>query len=186
MGITPFGKLPTPPLEVLTLYEDFATGMRAASCVDRVRELCGGGTEIHLTLLRRDLLTGPEAGEEAANNGLAAQAVLLSLHGDQPLEVAIERWLIEWISQHASGPRVLAVLFDADRRGAGVVNETLSRLAVAMGQSPAELLVGFAPPLEGHPDFPLARAQRSVQPFLMPAGDSPGQLDGNSHWGLNE
>lgn len=186
VGTTTSSETSAFPLDVLILYEDFVTGLRAAKRLDQVRELCGGAGEIRVTLLKLDCLLQPELREEGANNAPAAEVVLMSLHGDRPLEVPIERWLMKWIGQHGDHQSALGVLFDADKQAAEPVKETLLRLEEVMRLSPADLLVGFGPSMESDAETRLEQTKQGIQPFLMATGGARGQFDGYSHWGLNE
>jgi hypothetical protein len=173
-------------LEVLLIYEDFATGLRARQCLDHVLGDRGTVADIRLAAWRLDLFPLPEIREEAAVSARTADVVLMSLHGDSLLEPPLEQWLMHWIAQRGEVESALGVLFDADQQGTGPVNALLFRLQTDLRQSPVRLFVGFSPPSGIEEDFPLPQTPPGIEPLLWAGDDVEIPPDVKPHWGINE
>src|SRR2546428_13991075 len=79
-------------LEVLLIYEDLRTALRAKQTFDHAVRQLGLEADIHVNAWRFDLLRDPEMREEAAREAGTAALVLLSAHGRDELPAEVTSW----------------------------------------------------------------------------------------------
>jgi len=173
-----------PELKVLLLYEDAETGLRAKRSVAALHGQGDLDAGVETRLWRLDLLSTVWLREQAATEAVAADVIIVSLHGDDELSEAMREWLRLWLQRKADRPYALGVLLDADpvredraQSAAGY----LERVANAGG---ADLLWGFCEtPSANLPEMDCAGAP--VHTVREPKADlyHPCRY---SHWGINE
>lgn len=100
------------PLRVLVFYEDFTTGLRAKSLLDRVGLRLGQGGLWRVHWLRLDLLNEPAFAAESMGKVPGTDLIVISAHGSGKRYDELERWFAGWEGK----------LKKADRRGALVVS----------------------------------------------------------------
>ena len=103
-----------PALEVLLLYEDLGTALRAKHSLDRMPLQFGAEVKMSTRLWRLDLLSQPLLAERAAIEASAADVIVLSLHSHRQLRAEVRDWLNRWLDHKADRPCVLAALLDTE------------------------------------------------------------------------
>jgi hypothetical protein len=129
-------------LEVLLLYEDLSTALRARHSLDRLPGQLGGETGLNTRMWRLDLLRQPLLAEQAAIEAAAADVIILSLHGRTALRAEARNWLTRWLDRKEDRPYALAALLDAETatpHGRNPVVAYLKRVATTAG---ADLFCG--------------------------------------------
>jgi len=123
-------------LDVLLVYEDFSTGLRARQAFDKVACQLKPDTDFKVDLWKFDLLREPALLEWAATEAAKADIVFLSAHGQDQLPKAAHSWLEQWFERRGGEPCALVVLLDkapGDAAGAGQTWEALRAAALAAG-----------------------------------------------------
>jgi len=108
-----------PVLEVLLLYEDLGTALRAKRSLDRLPGQRGAQTGLHTRLWRLDLLRQPLLAEQAAIEAAAADVIILSLRRRKHLQAEVRNWLNRWLDHREDRPYALAVLLSGEPARAG-------------------------------------------------------------------
>ena len=103
-----------PALEVLLVYEDFATALRAKHSLDLLPVPFITEAGLNTKLWRFDLLGEPLFRERAALEAAAADLIIMSLHGRDQLRADAREWLNRWLDQKENRPYALAVLLDPE------------------------------------------------------------------------
>lgn len=174
---------------VMLVYEDVSTGCRVWQCFHCLDQLLGSrriNSDLQGTLWKLGLFHNPEFYRLAVLAAVKAEVIILSLHGDRSLELAVERWLINWVNQRGDSECALGVLFDDDKLEMDSVRDTLLRLRQATRQGVVEVFSGFMPSRFFEEDF--RRQQRPRR--MLPPPSTPYQVleDSNYYqrWGINE
>jgi hypothetical protein len=117
-------------LEVLVLYEDFGTGLRAKHTFDGTMQRLAFDADVHVKLWRFDLLGEPALYDQAASEASEADIVFVSAHGQGELPVSVTWWLQQWLVRKGGEPCALAVSLDA---GAGETPTAAEMLRAVRG-----------------------------------------------------
>ena len=132
-----------PVVNVMLLYEDAETGLRAKLSLAVVQKRGLLETGFRTKLWRRDLLRAEWLREQAAKEAAAADVIIVSMHGEeQDLPGEVTDWLTRWMGHKTDRPCALGVLLDgsAAKRPASPITRYLQGVAQAAG---ADLLWGF-------------------------------------------
>lgn len=132
----------TPEVNVMLLYEDAETGLRAKLSLAVVQEHGFLKTGFRTKLWRRDLLRAEWLREQAAKEAAAADVIIVSMHGEQDLPGEVTDWLTRWLEHKTDRPCALGVLLDgsAARCHTNPITRYLEGVAAEAG---ADLLWGF-------------------------------------------
>jgi hypothetical protein len=163
----------TPVLNVLLLYEDTATGLRAKRTLDRLPGHLQAGMSPRLW--RVDLLGVPLLREQIAVEAAGCEIVLLSLHGRDALPGTVRVWLDRWLEHKLDRPYALGLLLDPPLTDQDETHPIVAFVRGATAGAGVDLFYGFgeaiSAPLPMHKAFPrplpffpfgLMRLQRSV------------------------
>jgi hypothetical protein len=134
----------TPRLEVLILYEDLGTALRAKRLLDLISEKWDAGAGLNSKLWRRDLLGDSFLREQAAIEAAGADVILLSLHGQRGLPAEVSEWMGRWLHYKEDRSYAVGVLLDpelASKTGGASVVNSVRQLADAAS---ADLFYGYA------------------------------------------
>jgi hypothetical protein len=133
-----------PRLDVLLLYEDLGTALRAKHSLDllpgQLSTEAGWGTR----LWRLDLLGEPLLAEQAAIEAAAADVIVLSLHGRTALRAEARDWLSRWLHHKEDRPYALAALLDPEPALPGSDNPVVDYLKRVAEAAHADLFCGFS------------------------------------------
>ena len=137
------GEVPVKPvLEVLLLYEDLSTALRAKHSLDQLPGQLGGETGLNTRLWRLDLLGQPLLAEQAAIEAAAADVIILSLHRSSDLRAELRNWLSRWLEHKEARPYALAALLDAEAAQPGRRNAVVAYLQRVAATAGADLFCG--------------------------------------------
>jgi hypothetical protein len=133
-----------PVLDVLLLYEDLGTALRAKHSLDllpgQLSLEAGWGTRVW----RLDLLGEPLLAEQAAIEAAAADVIILSLHGRNDLRAEARDWLDRWLDRKEDRPYALAALLDPEPAQPGGDNPVVAYLKRVAEAAHADLFCGFS------------------------------------------
>jgi hypothetical protein len=134
----------TPALEVLILYEDLGTALRAKRSLDLIPAKWDASAGVNTKLWRRDLLRDALLREQAAIEAAGADVILLSLHGQGGLPAEVSEWTRRWLHYKEDRPYALGVLLDpevARETGGAPVVTSVQQVANAAS---ADLFYGYS------------------------------------------
>ena len=134
-----------PVLEVLVLYEDLATALRAKQSLDRLPGRSGITGGLVTRLWRLDLLGEPLLAERSAIEAAAADVIIVSLHGRKALRAEARHWFCRWLDHKEDRPYALAAFLDPEPAQAGGDNPVLAYLKCVAAAAGADLFCGSSP-----------------------------------------
>jgi hypothetical protein len=175
--------------DVMLLYEDMGTGLRAFQCfqyLDQILDRRRINTDLHWTLWKLGLFNTTEFYDQAVLAAVRAEVIVMSLHGDRSLESAIESWLTAWVNQRGDKECALGVLFDDDKREMDSVKDTLLRLQQATKQGAVELFSGFMSSRVVEEDSHRIQGPGSMTPPSFASLTVLEESNSCRHWGINE
>jgi hypothetical protein len=91
-------------LDVVLVYEDFSTGLRARQAFEQVVRQLEMEADFNVDLWEFDLLREPALRERAAKEAAKANILFLSAHGQGELPGTVNLWLKQWL-EHRGGNR---------------------------------------------------------------------------------
>jgi hypothetical protein len=103
-------------LDVLFIYEDLGTGLRARQVFDQVASALKPEVDFQAKLWRFDLLRDPAMRDLVADEAASAGIVILSAHGQSELPVAISLWMKRWLARKGTEPATLVISLDPEAR----------------------------------------------------------------------
>jgi hypothetical protein len=101
-----------PTFNVVIVYEDFESGMRARMTWERCLPDLDHQFTIRSSMWKFDVLQLPRLRDIAAHDAAAADMVIISTHGEGELALAVRRWIELWLSQRANNSTALVALHD--------------------------------------------------------------------------
>lgn len=121
-------------LDVLVLYDDLQTGLRASQSLHRALHELEPPVDIRVNFLRADLFSDPALLPQLTAR--SADIVFVSTHAQARLPANLDSWLRDWFDRQTGKPRALAVLVDersANSPGAARLLDDLSSAARMAG-----------------------------------------------------
>jgi hypothetical protein len=101
----------TRTLNIITLFEDVATGKRGKQVYDYLENQLGQDFEFNHQIWKLDVLGTPSLRELAAKDVASADILIISIRGDRQLLPEVKSWLDVWVGERGS-PIALVALFD--------------------------------------------------------------------------
>ena len=132
-----------PVLDVLLLYEDLGTALRAKHSLDRLPGHLTAEAGLGTRVWRLDVLSEPLLAEQAAVEGAAADVIILSLHGRNELRAEARAWLSRWLHHKENRPYALAALLDPEPAHPARDNPVMAYLRRFAQAAHADLFCGF-------------------------------------------
>ena len=132
-----------PKLDVLLLYEDLGTALRATRSLDLLPGQLGVEAGWSTKLWRLDLLSVPLLAEQAAIEAAAAEVIILSLHGHTALRAEVCHWLRRWLDHKKDRPYALAALLDPEPCRPDIDKPVVAYLKRFTEAANADLFFGF-------------------------------------------
>jgi hypothetical protein len=177
-----------PGLDVLLMYEDLSTGLRARRLLDEVVTSLNLEVDFQANLWRFDLLGEPALLELAADEAAKADIVFVSAHGQHDLPAAIHLWFKQWLARKGREPCALAVVLDPSTKEAPARNRILEALGAVGGPAGVEVFVHAAVAPESHWESAVqdihwrAETQTAVLEEMLHRAE----LSSYREWGINE
>jgi hypothetical protein len=112
---TPNGQNPeiTRTLNIITFFEDVATGKRGKQVYDYLASHLGDEFEFNHQVWKLDVLATPSLRELAAKDTADADIVIVSVRGDREFAPEVKSWLDVWVGNRGT-PLALVALFDPE------------------------------------------------------------------------
>lgn len=133
-----------PYLNVVILYEDFGTGLRAKHSLDLLPKRLPPNAPLNTKLWRIELLADPLLGEQAALEAAVADVIIISLHGRRGLPDQVQQWLTRWLAHKEPRRYALGVLLDSGEASRGSENLVVASMKQVAARAGADLFYGFA------------------------------------------
>ena len=140
------GQTPVKPaLEVLLVYEDFGTALRAKHSLDLLPLPFITEARLNTKLWRLDLLGEPLLRERAALEAAVADLIIMSLHDRDELRADAREWLNRWLDEKENRPYALAVLLDPEPDNSRPDHPVLAYMKGIAAAAAADLFCSFCP-----------------------------------------
>ncbi len=168
-------------LDVLVVYEDLETGMRARHTLERTVQRLEASVDVQVELWRFDLFNRPPFQKQVAKQ--KADIVILSAHGQARVPAAVDLWFRQWFVRQSDEPRALAVLLDEqtmDRPGGA---ETVAELSAAARLSGVDVFLSEA---EWEPEFENLEHRANARTMLLEEVLRRVERPPARDWGINE
>ena len=175
-----------PLLNVLILYEDYGTGLRAKRSLDLLPDQLRANARLSTRLWRTQLLANPLLSEQAAREGAAADVIILSLHGQASLPSEVQTWLGSWLRHKQQRPYALGVLLDAEAVNHGNDHPILHYLQPVAASARVDLFHGFSETPIAELDVAMDEINRRARQSSTLLDDMLRRTEPRSCWGLNE
>ncbi len=175
-----------PQVEVLILYEDYGTGLRARRSLDHLPERLPTGARLSTRLWRIQLLADSLLHEQAAVEAAAADVLILSVHGRNALPPTVQVWLNRWLRLRQQRAYALGVLLDPEEAGRGSANPVAAYMQQVAAIAGVDLLYGFSEPLESELDSAVEEINKRAHQSSTVLEDILGQTEPHQWWGINE
>ncbi len=131
-----------PALEVMILYEDAGTALRARRLLERLPGRLRAEVGLNTKLWRLDLLGEPLLKEQAAVEAGAADVIILSIHSELP--VSARDWLGRWLAHKENRPCAFGVLLDPEASASGATDPpAVAFVKQVTEEAGADLFCGF-------------------------------------------
>jgi hypothetical protein len=176
-----------PNLRVSIIYEDFASGLRAKDCLDRMtRHLDVGPDIFSVRLWSFNYLSDPDLRNQAAKEAQDFEIIFLATRGSGEPPASVKNWMTEWLKHRDARPCALAIMPDEQWQkhpGGTALLKYISRVADSAG------LDLVCPPVEpaeqpsGHTIRQIVRRAINSSPLLEGIVDD---WQSYTHSGINE
>lgn len=135
-------------MEVLLVYEDLSTGLRAREAFEHVVGQLEMEADFDLKLWRFELLREPALLERAVSDGAEADIVFLAAH-DGELPPVVKLWFNRWLERKDGERWALAVSLDPDADDTLAAGRMLGPLGAALSLASVDVFLhrGHAPPM---------------------------------------
>jgi hypothetical protein len=181
------GEASTPSsLDVLILYEDYGTGLRAKHSLDFLPAQLPAHAKWSTKLWRSELLSDPVLSEQAAMEAAAADVIILSVHGQSALPEEVRAWLNRWLNQKARRPYALGVLLDAGDVSQGSENPVVAYLQQVALVAGVDLFYGFSEAPLRELDPAMAEINERAHYSSAVIEDMLKRAQPHQRWGINE
>jgi len=173
-------------LDVIILYEDFGTGLRAKRSLDLLPGHLRANAKLSTRLWRTELLSDPFLCEQAAREAAAADVVILSMHGQGALPVEVQAWLSCWLRHKEKRPYALGVLLDPAEVKQGGENAVVGYMQRLAATAQVDLFYGFSEAPMTQLDPAMEDIDRRAHQSSSLLDDMLKRTDAHRWWGINE
>ena len=99
-------------INVLMVYEDFESGLRAKHLYDRISHQMKQECIVNQSMWKVDVLLIQSLGAIAGEDAAMADIIILSLRGDRELCKTLNDWMEHWVCTTPVQRKALVALFD--------------------------------------------------------------------------
>lgn len=170
-------------LNVVIAYEDLETGKRAMKTYDYMVEQLGNQCLFTNQMWKFDVLTVPKLQEIAAKDAAAAEIIIVSARGENPLPAQVKGWIESWLSFKTQATALVG-LFDnesADSPARNYLAEVARRANIEFFSQPGAL-PGVNDRHNTQTANTWAKKEKTFTFLANPVQDVPPV----SRWGINE
>jgi hypothetical protein len=172
-------------LEVLLLYEDLETGLKASQALDRTVHQLEATVDMQVNLCRFDLFGEPAFLQQGAMP--EADVVFLSTHGSARLPATLDSWFREWFGRQRDKPRALAVLLNNRMKDTPGAAEMVQELSAAARLSGVEVFLHApGPETEWESTMKDIHRRAETRTLLLEEVLHRAERAPSREWGINE
>jgi hypothetical protein len=175
-----------PAPDVLILYEDLGTGLRAKHALDLLPDHFPADARCSTKLWRLELLSDPLLAEQAALEAAAADVIIMSVHGRRELPAEARRWLNGWLAHKEPRPYALGVLLDSREVNQGSENPVIRYMEQVACAAGADLFYGFSEAPASELDSALEEIDQRAHRSSAVLEDMLKRVTPHRWWGINE
>jgi len=175
-----------PAPNVLILYEDLGTGLRAKHSLELLPDQFPADARCSTTLWRLELLSDPLLAEQAALEAAAADVIILSVHGRRELPAEVRQWLNGWLAHKEPRPYALGVLLDSVEANQGSDNPVVGYMQQVAAAAGADLFYGFSEAPVNELDSALEEIDHRAHRSSTVLEDMLKRVEPHRWWGINE
>lgn len=176
----------SPMLNVMILYEDFGTGLRAKRSLDLLPYQPRADAKLSTKLWRIQLLSDPLLCEQAGMEGAVADVIFLSVHGRNALPAEVEAWLRCWLRHKQRRAYALGVLLDSGAASQGGDNPVVSYMQQVATTAGADLFYGFSEAPVSDLDPAMEEINQRARQSSAVIEDMLKRTAPHRYWGINE
>jgi hypothetical protein len=118
-------------LNVLMVYEDLETGVRARQALDEALHRLAADADVRVRMWRFDLLGEPASQQQAVNEASEGRIVFVSAHGSEELPAGVGSWFEQWLSSRSDKPCALVISIDVAAANTPTANQITHTLGTA-------------------------------------------------------
>ena len=175
-----------PLLDVLILYEDFGTGLRAKRSLDLLPHQLTADAKWNTKLWRIQLLSDSLLAEQAAREAAAADVIILSVHGRTPLPPEVRTWITAWLRHKERRSYALGVLLDAEEVSRGSQNPVVNYMQQVATIGGVDLFYGFSEAPRSELDSATEEINQRANYSSAILQDMLKRAEPHQWWGINE
>jgi hypothetical protein len=176
-----------PQLELLLIYEDIPTALRAKRAVDHVMGGQKAPADCQIHAWKIDLLHDPDCSEQAMQDALAADILVLSTHGNNNLSSKAASHLKQWVGLKRGTPCALVVSLDSEAKLFTDVNPELTELCFAATRNGMTVILHAGDPLvSADNDTHTEILHGALETSRFAAAAAPVASMTPHRWGINE
>ena len=179
-------EMPSRLLDVVLVYEDLATGLRARQAFDHLVDQLELEADFRLNLWNFGLLRDPAHRQEAAREASDADIIVLSAHGQGELPAQVKAWLRQWLDLNAEHPTALVASLDESVKDQSSENRILAHLRSLAAEAGAELILHFGPPARLETDLTVESIRERVETTSTLLEEILHRRAPYPRWGINE
>ena len=178
----------TRQIEILLVYEDESTGLRAKSALDQVLSRPEAGADCQFHVWKLSVLGAPVCQEQVNQDACVADIIVLAAHGDHRMSSSVEAVLNRGVAAKRSKPCALVISLDGEVRSAAEKDPALIELRRTAARNGVTVMLHFGelPPSEMNAaitDIHRRAAATSQVYEEIPYWSESTQY---RHWGINE
>ncbi len=180
-----FGETPL-RLDVLLVYEDFATGLRAREALEHWVHQLEVQADARVNLWRFDLLRDSSDARQAAREAFEADIIVLAAHGQGGLPSWIKTWLQQALASRADRPTALVASLDESARDSAGENPVLTQVEALAQEAGVELFPHFGSSASMQTGLTFAAVSERAHTTSAVLDEILHRHDSYSRWGINE
>jgi len=173
-------------IQILLVYEDRPTGLRAKCALDRALSQLEVAAEGQVNAWRLDLLNDRKCKAKANRDARGADILALSVHGHKPLDTQSRACLKQWIGLKRTQPCALMISLDANSQPVGDLGTDLMELCSVAASNHMTVLLQF-----GDTSYP--EIKDVIANIHLPADSTSHVIETQLHrpgfsrqWGVND
>jgi hypothetical protein len=174
------------PLDVLLLYEDVATGLRAWQPFDQLVRRLKLDADLQVRMWKFEWLREPAMRQQAIEESLDADIILLATHGHCELSEHVKSWFARWLALKPPRPRALVVSLDENAREPSGRNGVLAQLQAMARPSDLQVFPHFAPAPHSERELTAESIHRHADTWSELLEGIVHRTDPHQRWGINE
>ena len=176
----------TRQLEILLVYEDRPTALRAKCALDRALSQPDATLDSQFHAWRLDVLAEPACQQQATQDARGADIIVLTAHGNNRMSAEAEASLNRWVAAKRAKPCALVISLDGDARPAAERDSALTELRSAAARHGVTVLLHFGEPPRSEMNAAIADIRRRADTTSQVLEGILHRPELPQHWGINE